>query len=63
MLKKERFNVMFNPRVIAAIDAYANFIDSSRSEILNEIAYNYVMENNLFSFVSEEQIDGQLEVV
>lgn len=63
MLKKERYNIMLSPRIITAIDNYAKRIDSSRSELVNDILLKFVSENELFFNSNEDDcIIGQLEV-
>ncbi len=64
MLKKERFNIMLNPRIVGAIDNYSKVIDSSRSELINNILSDYISENHLFHYIPKEpEVAGQLEVV
>lgn len=64
MLKKERFNIMLNPRVVGAIDNYSKVIDSSRSELINNILYDYLSENDLLHYIPKEaEVIGQLKVV
>ena len=63
MLKKVRYNIMLFPRIINAIDFQARRLDTSRSDLIQQILSDYIIENDLLSNQSEEQIDGQLEVV
>ncbi len=64
MLKKERFNIMLNPRIVCAIDNYSKAIDSSRSELINNILSDYITENDLFHYIPKEpELVGQLKVV
>ncbi len=62
MLKKERYNIMLNPRIVVAIDNYAKTFNSSRSEVVNDILFDYVSENRLFQIPEETEIIGQLKV-
>lgn len=63
MQKKERYNLMLFPRVIESIDFQARRLDCSRSELIQKILSDYIIENDLLINQAEEQIDGQLEVV
>lgn len=63
MLKKVRYNIMLFPRVIAAIDLQARRLETSRSDLIQQILSDYIIENDLYINSSEEEIDGQLEVV
>ena len=63
MLKKVRYNIMLFPRVIAAIDLQARRLETSRSDLIQHILSDYIIENDLYINSSEEEIDGQLEVV
>ncbi len=63
MSKKERYNLMLFPRIIESIDFQAQRLDCSRSELIQNILSDYIIENDLLINQAEEQIDGQLEVV
>lgn len=63
MLKKVRYNIMLFPRVIAAIDLQARRLETSRSDLIQQILSDYIIENDLYINSSEEEIEGQLEVV
>ena len=61
--KKERYNIMLFPRIIAALDIQARRLDTSRSDLIQQILSDYIIENDLYIFQPEEQIKGQLEVM
>ena len=62
MLKKVRYNIMLFPRVIAAIDLQARRLETSRSDLIQQILSDYIIENDLY-INSSDEIDGQLEVI
>ena len=64
MLKKERFNIMLNPRYVTSIDNYSKIINLSRSELINDIISDYISKNNLYHYFDKEpDVPGQLKVV
>lgn len=63
MLKKVRYNIMLFPRIIAAIDLQARRLETSRSDLIQQILSDYIIENDLYINSPEEEIDGQLEVI
>ncbi|MBQ8842444.1 MAG: hypothetical protein IJZ65_07440 [Ruminiclostridium sp.] len=75
MLKKERYNLTLNPKVVSIIDKLANYDYVSRSEYINSILvahiiterYNFDKNSdkgfcNIFG-VSNEQLDDMLSEV
>lgn len=62
-MNKVRYNLMLFPRIIESIDFQAQRLDCSRSELIQNILSDYIIENDLFLNQAEEQIDGQLEVI
>lgn len=62
-MNKLRYNIMLFPRIVNAIDFQARRLDTSRSELIQQILSDYIIENDLLLNQHEEQIDGQLEVV
>lgn len=54
---------MLFPTIIDAIDVQAQRLDCSRSELIQNILSDYIIDNDLFFSKSDEQINGQLEVV
>lgn len=62
-MNKIRYNIMLFPRVIEAIDIQARRLDTSRSDLIQQILSDYIIENDILINQAEEQIDGQLEVV
>lgn len=49
MLIKQRYNVMLNPNIVSIIDLQANKYCVSRSELISDILYSYVVNNGLYS--------------
>lgn len=64
MVKKERYNLMLNPRVVNALDYQAKRLGKSRSALIDDIFCVYIIENGLLNILQkDEQIVEQLEVV
>ena len=62
-MNKVRYNIMLFPRIIQAIDVQAHRLGTSRSDLIQQILSDYIIENDLIINSAEERIDGQLEVV
>ena len=63
MQKKERINIMLAPKIISILDNYACRLDTSRSDLIQQILSGYIVDNGLDISFKDEQIAGQLEVI
>lgn len=52
MLKKERYNLMLNPRVVGMIDKLAEREDLSRSEYVNKLFIEHCRERKDYMVMS-----------
>ena len=62
-MKKERYNIMLFPKIIAVLDNHARNLEMSRSDLIQQILSDYIIENSLYLSSAEEQLSGQIEVI
>lgn len=57
MIIKQRYNVMLNPNIVSIIDFQANQLCVSRSDLISNILYSYVVVNGLYSEFSDSDME------
>lgn len=58
-MTKKRYNIMLNPAVVAKIDFHAEELDMSRSDLINRILFDELMNFGDVLDLSDPELDGQ----
>jgi hypothetical protein len=56
---KKRYNIMLNPAVVAKIDFHAEELDMSRSDLINRILFDELMNFGDVPDMSDPELEGQ----
>ncbi|MCM1334597.1 MAG: hypothetical protein NC084_00065 [Bacteroides sp.] len=59
MLKKQRYNVMLNPRSMDILDGYCRTADISRSSLIDGLILDFINDEGLLLEHFEKDIEGQ----
>lgn len=62
-MKKQRYNIMLNPAIVAKIDYHARELDKSRSDLINYILFDCLRDFGDVPEDEKNEIDGQIEVM
>ena len=60
MKMKQRYNVMLNPAIVAKIDYHADRLDMSRSDLINKILFDELMNFGDAPDLSDPELDDQI---
>lgn len=58
-MTKQRYNIMLNPAVVAKIDLHAEELDMSRSDLINRILFDELMNFGDVLDLSDPELEGQ----
>ena len=58
---KKRYNVMLNPALVARIDYHAKQLDMSRSNLINQIVFDELMNYGDIPDEKDPEIDNQIK--
>ena len=58
-MTKQRYNIMLNPAVVAKIDFHAEELDMSRSDLINRILFDELMNFGDVPDLSDPELDGK----
>ena len=59
---KKRYNVMLNPALVAKIDYHAEQLDMSRSDLINRIIFDELMNYGDIPEEKDPEVDDQIKI-
>lgn len=57
---KKRYNIMLNPAIVAKIDYHAEQLDMSRSDLINRILFDELLNYDDAPDLSDPELDDQI---
>ena len=58
-MMKKRYNIMLNPAIVAKIDYHAEILDMSRSDLINRILFDELLNYGDVPDQSDPELAGQ----
>jgi|GEM_PF-4290622 len=58
-MMKKRYNIMLNPAIVAKIDYHAEVLDMSRSDLINRILFDELLNYGDVPDQSDPELEGQ----
>lgn len=59
-MMKKRYNIMLNPAIVAKIDYHAEILDMSRSDLINRILFDELLNYGDVPDQSDSELEDQI---